>query len=37
MKLILKELNLPFYDPFMIIQKTDGRMADDNFHIVIER
>ena len=37
MKLILKELNLPFYDPFMIIQKTGGRMADDNFHIVIER
>ena len=37
MKLILKELNLPFYDPFMIIQKTGGRMADDNFHIVTER
>ena len=37
MKLILRELNLPFYDPFMIIQKTEGRMADDDFHIVIER
>lgn len=37
MKIILKELNLPFYDPFMIIQKTQGRMAEDNFWIQIER
>ena len=33
----LKELNLPFYDPFMIIQKTQGRMAEDDFWIQIER
>ena len=26
MKLILKDLDLPFYDPLMIIQKTEGRM-----------
>ena len=37
MKLVLKDLNLPFYDPFMIIEKTEGRMAEDNFWIRIER
>ena len=37
MKLILKDLNLPFYDPFMIIEKTEGRMAEDEFWIKIER
>lgn len=37
MKLILKELDLPFYDPIMIIEKTAGKMAEDNFWIEIER
>ena len=37
MKLILKDLDLPFYDPFMIITKTEGRMAEDDFWIKIER
>lgn len=37
MKIILKQLNLPFYDPFLIIEKTEGRMAEDNFWIRIER
>lgn len=37
MKLILKDLGLPFYDPFMIIEKTEGRMAEDSFWIKIER
>ena len=37
MKLILQDLNLPFYDPFMIIEKTEGRMAEDDFWIRIER
>ena len=37
MKLILKDLELPFYDPFMIIEKTEGRMAEDEFWIRIER
>lgn len=37
MKLILKDLNLPFYDPFMIIEKTQGRMAEDDFWIRVER
>ena len=37
MKLMLRELNLPFYDPFLIIQKTEGKMAEDDFRIEIER
>lgn len=37
MKLILKDLNLPFYDPFLIIEKTQGRMAEDDFWIKVER
>lgn len=37
LKLVLKDLGLPFYDPFMIIEKTEGRMAEDNFWIRIER
>ena len=37
MKLVLEELKLPFYDPFMIIEKTEGRMAEDDFWIGIER
>ncbi len=37
MKLMLNELNIPFYDPLMIIEKTSGRMAEDDFWIRIER
>lgn len=37
MKLILKDLNIPFYDPIMIIEKTQGRMAEDDFWIDLER
>ncbi len=36
MKLILRDLQLPFYEPLMIIQKTEGRMAEDDFWIKIE-
>ncbi len=36
-KLELKRLDIPFYDPVMIIEKTEGRMADDDFWIKIER
>ena len=36
-KLELKRLGLPFYDPIMIIEKTEGRMAEDKFRIRIER
>lgn len=37
MKLQLKEIGIPFYDPLLIIEKTEGRMADDHFWIRIER
>lgn len=37
MKLILRELDLSFYDPMLIIEKTQGRMAEDDFWIRIER
>lgn len=37
MKLVLRQLDLPFYDPLMIIEKTEGRMAEDDFWIKIER
>lgn len=35
-KIILEELEIPFYDPFLIIKKTEGRMAEDDFWIYIE-
>lgn len=37
MKIELKSLGIPFYDPILIIEKTEGRMADDSFWIKIER
>ena len=37
MKLMLKEYDLPFYDPFLIVEKTGGRMEEDDFHLEIER
>ena len=37
MKLQLKELDIPFYDPEMIIRKTEGRMAGDDFWVRMER
>lgn len=37
MKWILRDLELPFYDPLMIIEKTNGRMAEDEFWLQIER
>lgn len=36
-KLELRELGIPFYDPYLIIQKTEGRMAEDDFWIKIEK
>jgi len=36
-KLVLRDLDIPFYDPFLIIEKTEGRMAEDHFWIRIER
>lgn len=37
LKLVLNDLGLPFYDPLLIIEKTEGRMAEDDFWIKIER
>ncbi len=37
MKLILRDLDLPFYDPLMIVRKTGGRMAEDRFWIKFEK
>lgn len=34
-KSILKEMNLPFYDPLLIIEKTQGRMEGDHQWIMI--
>ena len=35
-KLVLKDLGIPFYDPLLIIKKTEGRMAEDDFWIKME-
>ena len=37
MKLVLRNLGVPFYDPYLIVQKTEGRMAEDDFWLKIER
>lgn len=37
MKIQLEMLGIPFYDPLLIIEKTSGKLADDNFYIKIER
>lgn len=36
-KIHLKELNIPFYEPMLIIEKTKGKMAEDEFWLEIER
>lgn len=37
MKIRLQELGIPFYDPLLIIEKTQGRMAEDEFWMRVER
>lgn len=37
LKLYLKEIDVPFYDPLLIIEKTEGRCTEDDFSIKIER
>jgi putative transcriptional regulator len=37
MKISLEELDIPFYEPMLIVEKTNGRMAEDDFWIKIER
>lgn len=36
-KIQLEALGIPFYDPMLIIEKTQGRMAEDDFWIMIEK
>lgn len=36
-KIELEALTIPFYDPMLIIEKTKGKMAEDNFWILIEK
>lgn len=37
MGVMLEKLNIPFYDPVLIIEKTQGRMEEDDFWLRIER
>ncbi len=37
MKIQLEALDLPFYDPMLIVEKTQGRMAEDFFWLDIKR
>lgn len=37
MKLILKDMNLSVYDPFAIIERTEGRMGEDQMWLKIVR
>lgn len=36
-KILLEAMGLMFYDPLSIIEKTEGRMAEDHFRLIIER
>ena len=36
LKLELSRIGVPFYDPYLIVEKTQGRMAEDDFWIRIE-
>lgn len=33
LKLILKDIGVDYYDPYLICKKTEGRMAEDNMWI----
>ena len=37
LKIELEIKDIPFYDKLLIIEKTEGRIADDNYHIEIIR
>ncbi len=36
-KILLREMDIPFYSPLAIIEKTGGRMAEDHFRLIVER
>lgn len=35
-KTYLKDLDIPFYDPLLIVEKTNGRSVEDNFWLKVE-
>jgi len=35
MKLILKDLDIPYYDPLLLVKKTGGYMAEDDLWIEV--
>lgn len=37
MKLVLKDVGVDYYDPLTIIGKTEGRMAEDDMWLEIEK
>lgn len=37
LKIELEKLDIPYYDPLLIIEKTKGRMADDDLYVEIIR
>ena len=37
LKLHLKELKVPYYDPLLIVEKTQGRMAGDYYWLDIKK
>ena len=36
-KLVLRTMSLPFYDPLEIILRTEGRLEEDEFRLIVER
>lgn len=36
MKLVLADIGIPYYDPLLIVEKTEGRMAEDEFWLRVE-
>lgn len=36
MKLVLADVGVPYYDPLLIVEKTQGRMAEDEFWLKVE-
>ena len=37
LKIELNKLDIPYYDPLLIIEKTKGRMVDDDYYMEIDR
>lgn len=37
LKTFLEDIGVPFYDPMLIVEKTNGRLVEDNFWLKVER